>query len=99
MATTRNQELQASVSQDHVSIEHLTSQIDSTNSRIDKLEHKFNNMAANLTTQLASLQSVVNQLLNCPMGPSSSEQPDVVDSSQFPHFHSHSFHVNPIFPT
>jgi chaperonin cofactor prefoldin len=48
MATTHNQELQNSVNQAHVSIEHLTSQMDSTNSRIDNLE-------ANLTTQLNSL--------------------------------------------
>jgi chaperonin cofactor prefoldin len=86
MATTRNQELHTSINQSHVSIEHLTSQMDSTNSRIDKLEHKFNNMESNLTTQLTSLQSIVNQFLNRPMGPSSSKQPDVVDSSQSSHF-------------
>ena len=98
MATTRNQELQASINQAHVSIEHITSQMDSTHSRIDKLEHKFNNMEANLTTQLTSLQSVVNQLLNRPTGPSSSIEPDVVDSSQYPHFHSNSFHHEPHLP-
>jgi flagellar capping protein FliD len=99
MATTRNQELQASINQAHVSIEHITSQMDSTHSRIDKLEHKFNNMEANLTTQFTSLQSVVNQLLNHPMDPSSSDQPDVVDSSQSPHFQSNSFHREPRLPT
>jgi hypothetical protein len=57
MATTRNQELQTSVNQAHVSIKHLTSQMDSTNSCIENLE-------ANLTIQLTSLQSVSNQLLN-----------------------------------
>jgi hypothetical protein len=91
MATTRNQDLQTSINQAHVSISHLTSQIDSTNSRIDNLE-------TNLTTQLTSLQSVVNQLLNHPMGPSSSAQPDVVDSSQSLHFHSNSFHHEPHLP-
>jgi hypothetical protein len=59
--------------------------MDSTNSRIDNLED-------NLTTQLASLQTNVNQLLNHPTGPSSSTQPDTVDSSQSLHFHSNSFH-------
>jgi hypothetical protein len=92
MPTTRNQELQTSVNQAHVSFEHLTSLMDSTNSCIDKLEQKFNNIEANLITQLTSLQSAINQLLNFPMGPSSLEQPDVVDSSQSPHFHSNSFH-------
>jgi peptidoglycan hydrolase CwlO-like protein len=55
MATTRNQELQTSINQAHVSIKHLTSHMDSTHSHIEKLEHKFNNMEANLTTQLTSL--------------------------------------------
>jgi hypothetical protein len=32
------------------------------------------------------------------MGPSSSDQPDVVDSSQSPHFHSNSFHREPCLP-
>jgi hypothetical protein len=91
MATTRNQDLQNSINQAHVSIEHLTSQLDSTNSRIDTLE-------ANLTTQLTSLQSVVNQLLKRPTNPSSSTKPDVVDSSQSPHFHSNSFHREPRLP-
>jgi peptidoglycan hydrolase CwlO-like protein len=50
MATTHNQELQTSINQAHVSIEHPTSQMDSNDSRIDKLEHKFKNMEANLTT-------------------------------------------------
>ena len=55
MATTRKKELQASINQAHVSIEHITSQMDSTHSRIDKLEHQFNNMEANLKTQFTSL--------------------------------------------
>jgi hypothetical protein len=49
-------------------------------------------LEANLTTQLTSLQSSFNELLNHPMVPSSSTQLDVVDSSQSPHFHSNSFH-------
>jgi len=72
MATTHNQELQDSINQAHVSIKHITSQMDSTHSRIDKLEKKFNNMEAKLTTQFTSLQSIFNQLLNLPMGSSSS---------------------------
>jgi hypothetical protein len=32
------------------------------------------------------------------MGPSSSDQPDVVDSSESPHFHSISFHHEPRLP-
>jgi hypothetical protein len=72
--------------------------MDSTHSRIDKLEHKFNNMEANLTTQFTSLQSVFNQLLNHPISPSSSNQPDFVDSSQSPHFQSNSFHREPRLP-
>jgi hypothetical protein len=91
MATTHNQDLQNFVNQSHVSIEHVTSQLDSTNSHIDTLE-------SNLTTQLTSLQSVVNQLLNLPMGTSSSTQPDAFDSSQSPHFHSNSFHREPHLP-
>jgi hypothetical protein len=43
MDTTHNQDIQTSVNQDHVSIEHLTFQMYSTNSCIDNLE-------ANLTT-------------------------------------------------
>jgi hypothetical protein len=65
--------------------------MDSTNSCIDNLE-------ANLTTQLTSLQSAINQLLNLPTSPSSSKQIDVVDSSQCSHFHSNSFHCEPRLP-
>jgi hypothetical protein len=54
MSTTRNQEIQSSINQAHVSIEHITSHMDSTHSRIEKLEQKFN-MEANLTTQFTSL--------------------------------------------
>jgi hypothetical protein len=79
MATTHNQDLQTFINQTHVSIDHLTSQMDSTNSRIETWE-------ANFTTQLASLHTIFNQLLNLPTGPSSLAQPDVVDSSQSLHF-------------
>jgi hypothetical protein len=91
MATNHNQDLQNSINQAHVSIEHHTSQPDSTNSRIDTME-------ANLTTQLTFLQSFLNELSNRPMGPSSSTQPYVVDSSQSPHFHSNSFHREHCLP-
>jgi hypothetical protein len=72
--------------------------MDSTHSYIDKLEHNFNNMEANLTTQLTSLQSIVNQLLNLPTSPSSSVQPNGVDFYQSLHFHSNSFHCEPHLP-
>jgi hypothetical protein len=55
-------------------------------------------MEANLTTQFTYLQYVVNQLLNHPTGPSSSDQSDVVDSYQSPHFQSNSFHREPRLP-
>jgi hypothetical protein len=98
MATTHNQDLQTSINQAHVSISHLTSHMDSNHSCIDKLENKFKNMESKLTTQLTSLQSDVNQLLNHPMSPSSSYQPDAVDSSQSSHFHSKLFHREPRLP-
>jgi len=72
--------------------------MDSNHSLISKLEHKFNNMEANLTTQLTSLQYVVNQFLNRPIGPSSSYQPNVVDSSHSLHVHCNSFHREPHLP-
>jgi hypothetical protein len=92
MATTCNQELQASINQDHASIEHMTSEIGSINSRIEKVEHKFDTMEAKFTTQFTSLQFGINQLLHHPADPSSSDQLDVVDSSQSLHFHPNSFH-------
>jgi hypothetical protein len=55
-------------------------------------------LEANLTTQFSSLQSIVNQLLNLSTGPSSSDQPDVVDFSQSLHFQSNSFHREPHLP-
>jgi flagellar capping protein FliD len=86
MATTQNQELQASINQSHASIEHMTSEISSTNSHIEKVEKKFDTMEANFTTQFTAIQSIVNQLLNCPTGPSSSDQPNATDSSQYLQF-------------
>jgi hypothetical protein len=70
----------------------------STNSRIEKVEHKFDTMEANFTTQFTALQSVVNQLLHRPTGPSSSDQPDTIDSSQSLHFQSNAFHCEPRLP-
>jgi hypothetical protein len=60
MATTCNQELQASINQSHASIEHMTYEIGSTNSCIEKVEHKFDTMEAKFTTQfIAKLHYVV----------------------------------------
>jgi hypothetical protein len=98
MATTRTQELQASINQAHASIEHMTSEIGSNNSHIERVEHKFDTMEAKFTTQFTALQSAINQLLNRPMDPSSSDQPDVVDSSQSLHFQPNSFHREPRLP-
>jgi hypothetical protein len=55
-------------------------------------------MEAKFMNQFNTLQSVVNQLLNRPSGPSSSDQPDVVDSSHSLHFQSNSFHRDPHLP-
>jgi hypothetical protein len=52
-------------------------------------------MEAKFMNQFNTLQSVVNQLLNQTLGPSSSDQPDVVDSSHSLHFQSNSFHFHP----
>jgi hypothetical protein len=98
MATTSNQEIEDSINQAHASIEQMTSNIGSTNSRIENIEHKFDTMEAKFTTQFTTLQYTINQLLNRPMGPSSSDQPDVVDSSQYLHFQSNSFHHEPHIP-
>jgi hypothetical protein len=76
MATTRNQDLQASIN-------HVTSEIGSTNSHLAQfeaqVEHKFDTMEANFTNQFNTLQSDVNQLLNRPSGPSSLDQHNVVE--------------------
>jgi flagellar capping protein FliD len=74
METTRNQELQDSINQAHASIKKMTSEIGSTNSRIEKVEHKFDTMEAKFTTQFTALESAINQFLNRPKGPSSSNQ-------------------------
>jgi hypothetical protein len=55
-------------------------------------------MDAKFMNQFNTLQSVVNQLLNHPSGPSSSDQPDVVDSSHSMHFQSNSFQCDPYLP-
>jgi peptidoglycan hydrolase CwlO-like protein len=56
MDTTRNQELQHSINQAHASIEHMTSDIGSTNSCIAKVEQKIDTMEANFTNQFTALQ-------------------------------------------
>jgi hypothetical protein len=81
MATTRTQELQTSINQAHASIEQMTFEIGSNNSCIERVEHKFDTMEAKFTTQFTALYSVINQLLNCPADPSSSDQPNSIDSS------------------
>jgi hypothetical protein len=105
MATTRNQDLQASITQTKESLHQVTSEIASTNSRIEKLEtqvqQQFDAMDAKFMGQFSTLQSVVNQLLNHPQGPSSSDQLshlDGVDSSHSMIFQSNSFHRDPVFP-
>jgi hypothetical protein len=55
-------------------------------------------MEAKFMNQFNTLQSVFNQLLNHPPGPSSSDQLDVVDSSHYLHFQSNSFQCDPFIP-
>jgi hypothetical protein len=98
MSTTRTQEIQASINQAHASIEQMTYDIGSNNSHIERVEHKCDTMEAKFTTQFTTLQSAINQLLNRPADPSSSNPPDVVDSSQSLHFQSNSFHHEPHLP-
>jgi hypothetical protein len=102
MANTRNQDLQASINQAKESIQQVTSEIGSTNSHLAQFEtqvqHQFDTMDAKFMNQFNTLQSVVNQLLNRTLGPSSSDQPDVVDSSHSLHFQSNSFHRDPRLP-
>jgi hypothetical protein len=102
MATTRNQYLHDSLYQAQESINHVTSKIGSTNSRLAQFEtqvqHKFDTMEAKFMTQFNTLHYVVNQLLNCTLVPSSSTQPYVVDSSHSLPFQSNSFHRDPCLP-
>jgi hypothetical protein len=105
MATTRNQDLQASITQTKESIQQVTVDLASTNSRIAKFEtqvqQQFNAMDAKFMGEFSTLQFAVNQLLNCPQGPSSLEQPsplDGVDSSHSMIFQSNSFHYDPCPP-
>jgi hypothetical protein len=78
MATTRNQDLQASTNQAQDSIQHVTYEIGSTNSHLSQFDtqsqHKFYTMEAKLKNQFNTLHSTVNQLLNFTLGPSSSDQ-------------------------
>jgi hypothetical protein len=95
MATTRDQDLQASINQ-------VTSEIASTNSRLAQLEthveHKFDTMDAKFMNQFNTFQSVVNQLLNRSLGPSSLDQPDSAESSHSLHFQSNFFQCDPHLP-
>jgi hypothetical protein len=95
MATTRNQDLQASIN-------HVTSETASTNSHLAQFEtqakHKFDTMEANFLNQFNTLQSIVNQLLNRPSSPSSSDPPDAANSSHSLHFQSNSFLRDPRLP-
>jgi hypothetical protein len=73
-------------------------EIGSNNSRIERVEHNFDKMEANFTIQITALLYAINQLFNCLADPSSSDQPDVVDSSQSLHFQPNSFHREPRLP-
>jgi hypothetical protein len=89
MTTTRNQDLQACITQIKESLNQVTSEIDSTNSRIEKLE---------IQAQKKIDALVVNHLLNRPQGPSFSDQTfhlDGADSSHSMLFQSNSFHCDP----
>jgi hypothetical protein len=102
MATTRNQYLQDSINKHQDSIQHVTYEIISTNSHLAQFEtqvqHKFDTVEAKFMNQFNTLQSIVNQLLNCTLVPSSSDQPDAIDSSHSLHFQSNSFHHDPRLP-
>jgi hypothetical protein len=95
MATTRSQDLQASINQ-------ATSKISSINSHLVQLEthvkKKFDTMDAKFMNQFNTLKSTVNQLLNCSSSPSSSDQPDAVESSHSLHFQYNSFQRDPRLP-
>jgi peptidoglycan hydrolase CwlO-like protein len=64
MATTRNQDLQASITQTKESLHQVTSEMASTNSRIEKLDtqvnQQFDAMDAKFMGQFSTLQSAVN---------------------------------------
>jgi hypothetical protein len=102
MANTCNQDLQTSINEAKESIQHVTSDIGSTNSHLVQFEthiqHKFYTMEAKFMNQFNTLMSDVNQLLNRTLDPSSSDQPDVVNSSHSLHFQSNSFHHDPLLP-
>jgi hypothetical protein len=102
MANNRKQDLQASINQAKESIQQVTYEIGSTNSHLAQFEtqvqHKFDTMEAKFMNQFNTLQFVVNQFLNRTPSPSSSDQPDVVDSSHSFHLQSNSFHRDPHLP-
>jgi len=99
MDNTRNRVLQASTNQTKESLQQVTFDIGSTNSRIEKFEtqfqQQFDAMDAKFMNLFNTLQSIVNQLLNWTSGPSSSDQTNVVDSSNSLNFQSNSFHRDP----
>jgi hypothetical protein len=55
-------------------------------------------MEANFMNQFNTLQYFVNKLLNRPLGPSFSDQPDAIDSSHSLHFQSNYFQCDPCLP-
>jgi hypothetical protein len=80
----------------------MTYELGSTNSCLTQfdtqVQQKFDTMEEKLMNQFNTLHSSVNYLLNYPVGPSSSDQLDVVDSSHSLHFQSNSLHRNPCLP-
>jgi flagellar capping protein FliD len=72
MANTHNQDLQTSTNQTKESLQQVSFDISSTNSRIEKSEtqvqQQFDVMDAKFMNQFNTLQSVVNQLLNQTQG-------------------------------
>jgi hypothetical protein len=77
----------------------VTSEIASTNYHLaqfeTQVEHTFDTMEVNFMNQFNTLESIVNQLLNCPSSPSSSDQPDADDSSHSLQFQSKSIQRDP----
>ena len=64
MATTRNQDLQASINQAHESIHHVTLDIVPTNSLLsqfkNEVQHKFDTMEVKFMNQFNTLQFFVD---------------------------------------
>jgi hypothetical protein len=83
MANTHNQYLQTSITQNKDSLQQVTSDLSSTNSRLkkfqDQFQQQFDTMNAKFMGEFSTLQSTINQLLNHPQVPSSSKQPSHLD--------------------